>query len=248
MSLTRRTMVIAITTAALLPVSGHAQTTVLRGTVNFHGHGKLPPDATVIVQLVDVSLADTPAKVIAEDRITNATTSPIPYRLAFDQTSIDLRHSYALQARIMDGDRLLFVNVAHHAIFAGGRNNTRIRVRRIEATPQQASVAGRWLAEDILGKAVVRGQQTVLEIAPDGVVTGSGGCNRFSGHAHIDGAEITFRALAATKMACAPAAMEQERKFHQALESARSFRIAPNDHRLILLDGAGRPVAKLAAM
>ena len=131
MTISRRSMIALAGAAIVLPATrATAQTTTLMGTVNYHERMALPGSATVLVQLVDISKADAPAEVIAEDRITGATGSPIPYRLKFDQSRIKLGRSYALQARISDGDRLLFINTTRHAIFAGGRNNTRILVQR----------------------------------------------------------------------------------------------------------------------
>lgn len=65
----------------LLAANATAQSTMLMGTVNYNERMALPQNATVLVQLVDISLADAPAQVIAEDRITGATASPIPYKL-----------------------------------------------------------------------------------------------------------------------------------------------------------------------
>lgn len=131
MTISRRSMIALTVAAIVLPAaSATAQTTTLMGTVNYRERMALPGSSTVLVQLVDISKADAPAEIIAEDRITGATASPIPYRLRFDQSRIKLGRSYALQARISDGDRLLFINTTRHAIFAGGRNNTRILVQR----------------------------------------------------------------------------------------------------------------------
>lgn len=130
--ISRRGIFGLLTTSLLLPVTGAAaRETLLRGTVNYRERMALPPNATVLVQLVDISLADAPAQVIAEDRITGATGGSIPYRLRFDQNTIKPRHTYALQARISDGDRLLFINTTRHTVFAGGRNNTRILVQHV---------------------------------------------------------------------------------------------------------------------
>lgn len=249
MLLTRR-HIVATMAASLLPtLPAMAETSILRGTVNYVERMALPANAVIIVQLADVSRADAPAEILAEDRITGATGSPIPYRLSFDHAKIDLQHRYALQARILDGDRLLFVTTKHHAVFAGGRNNTRLLVQRVaEHAPVGTSPAGKWLAEDILGGGVIDRLQTTLEIAPDGTVSGHGGCNRYRGRVSITGESISFSPLASTKMACTPAAMAQEQKFHQALERARSFRISARERKLILRDGAGATVARLAAM
>lgn len=254
MTISRRTMLgwmtASLAPATLLPLTAAmAQTTVLRGTVNYRERMALPSNASVIVQLVDVSRADAPAEVIAEDRIANATGSPISYRLSFDHERINLRHRYALQARIIDGDRLLFTTTTHHAIYAGGRNNTRILVHRVSGRAEgSASPAGKWLAEDILGGGVIDRLQTTLEIAADGTVSGYGGCNRFRGKATVEGNRISFGPLAGTRMACTPAAMDQEHKFHQALSAVKSFRVQPRERKLILLDSDGKPVVRLAAM
>lgn len=129
--ISRRSMIALAGAAIVMPAaSAMAQTTMLMGTVNYRERQTLPSSATVLVQLVDVSKADAPAEVIAEDRITGATGGSIPYRLQFDQSRIKLGRSYALQARISDDDRILFINTTRHAVFAGGRNNTRILVER----------------------------------------------------------------------------------------------------------------------
>jgi putative lipoprotein len=249
MLLTRR-HIVAIMAASLLPtLPASADTTILRGTVNYVERMALPANAVVIVQLADTSRADAPAEIIAEDRIAGAKGSPISYRLSFDHAKIDLRHRYTLQARILDGDRLLFVTTRHHAIFAGGRNNTRLLLQRVaEHAPIGTSPTGKWLAEDILGGGAIDRLQTTLEIARDGIVSGHGGCNRYRGRVSITGESISFSPLASTKMACTPSAMAQEEKFHQALERARSFRINALERKLILRDGSGTTVARLARM
>jgi putative lipoprotein len=135
--ISRRGIIGLLATPLLLPAANAvARETMLMGTVNYRERMALPPNATVLVQLVDISLADAPAQVIAEDRITGATGSPIRYRLRFDITKIEPRRTYALQARISDGDRLMFINTARHEVFAGGRNNTRILVQRADQQPR----------------------------------------------------------------------------------------------------------------
>ncbi len=249
MRLNRRHFAVAALSLLLPTLPAMADTTVLRGTVNYLERMALPNGATVIVQLADVSRADAPAEIIAEDRITGAKGSPVPYRLSFDHARIDLRHRYALQARIVDGDRLLFITKKHRAVFAGGRNNTRLLVQRVGNEPLTvASPAGKWLAEDLLGGGVIDRLQTTLEIAADGTVSGHGGCNRYRGRVSITGESISFSPLASTKMACTPAAMAQEQKFHQALEKTRTFRINTRERKLILRDGNGATVARLAKM
>jgi len=236
----------------MLPAgTAFAATAVLRGSVIYRERMALPPGAIVEVKLADVSLADAPAQIIAETRFRARSGPPIRYSLRYDRARIRPRRRYALQARILIEDQLLFINTDHHAVFAGGRDETTILVRRAggEAPPPAAaSPAGRWLAEDIRGGGVIDRLQTVLEIGPDGAVSGSGGCNRIIGRAAIDGNSISFGRVAATQMACAPAAMNQERKFLDALGDVRSWRVDPMRRKLILLDGGRAPILILARM
>lgn len=250
--LSRRQLTGLLGLALAVPAgSALAAPRVLRGTVVYRERMALPPGAVIEVKLVDVSLADAPSRTIAETRIRTRRQVPIPYVLRFDSRAIVPRRSYALQARITDGDRLLFINTTHHAVFAGGRDDTEIRVERVASAPApapQQGLAGRWLAEDIGGGGVIDNLQTVLEIAPDGRVSGSGGCNRIGGRAIIRGQSVSFGHLAGTTMACAPAILNQETKFLETLRTVRRWRIDAARGKLILMDRNGRPVVVLARM
>jgi putative lipoprotein len=225
-----------------------AAETVLSGTVVYRERMALPPDAVVEVKLVDVSRADAPAEVIAQTQLQAGPGVPIPWQLSFDRARILPGRSYALQARIADGDRLLFINTTRHAIFAGGTANTEIRVQHVAGQTEALSPAGRWLAEDIRGGGVIDYLQSVLEIDQAGKVSGTGGCNGIMGQATVKGTAISFGRLASTMMACTPAAMDQERKFIAALEDSRSFELIPQERKLILLDADGKLAMRLAAM
>ena len=72
---------------------------------------------------------------------------------------------------------------------------------------------------------------------------GRGGCNSFRGRWTLDGETLTLGPIASTRRACPPPQMQQETRFLAALEATRGFRI--EDGRLILLDAAGTPVARL---
>ena len=105
----------------------------------------------------------------------------------------------------------------------------------------------RWLAEDIRGGGVIDRVQTVLEIAVDGAISGSGGCNAMLGTAIIAGDTIAvFGAIASTRMACPRDVMEQESKFFAALRSTRTWRIDWPRRKLALLDADGKPVVLFA--
>ena len=79
--------------------------------------------------------------------------------------------------------------------------------------------------------------------APD-QVSGSGGCNRFSGKVVLAGDEVRFGPLASTRMMCIASPQSQEDKYFRALEAARKVKRDGNE--LVLLDGAGQPVVRFA--
>lgn len=117
------------------------------------------------------------------------------------------------------------------------------------ALPVNANAApphGHWLAEDINGGGVIDRLQTTLSLGADGKVTGMGGCNRYMGTVTIKGDAIAFGPMAGTFMACTPAVVDQETKFHAALETVSSWSIAQG--KLFLRDRSGNVVLRFVTM
>jgi putative lipoprotein len=83
-------------------------TGVVTGAVFYRAPIALPPDATIIVKLVDVARADAPAVVLAGQKIVPEGSVPVAFELEYDPAQIDARMSYAVQARIEAGGRLMF--------------------------------------------------------------------------------------------------------------------------------------------
>lgn len=66
-------------------------------------------------------------------------------------------------------------------------------------------------------------------------VAGTTGCNRFSGSYQFEkGGRLTVGTVAVTRMACAPEAMEAERRFLDVLRRVNGYRI--EDGELLLLE------------
>lgn len=129
----------------------------------------------------------------------------------------------------------------------GGASGAKGAAGASGATEPTAAVSGvTWRFYDMGKDTLADASKTELRIDPDGKVSGSTGCNRFTGTATIVGSSLTFAPLATTRMACDPAAMKQESAILAALQSARSFAVVGSD-RLNLLDAAGQPVARLVA-
>jgi heat shock protein HslJ len=78
-----------------------------------------------------------------------------------------------------------------------------------------------------------------------GGVSGSGGCNRFTGPYEQDGESISVPRLASTRMACAGEVMSAERAYHSALESVTSW--SATGGVLVLSDAAGEALLRYEA-
>ncbi|MGI1987135.1 YbaY family lipoprotein [Shewanella glacialipiscicola] len=87
----------------------------IKGQALYRERIALPADAKVIVQLLDVSEMDVPAIVMAE-RVQQGAAIPAPFSFAMGSDQFQPGHSYAIGARIMLGDKLLFINTHAYPI------------------------------------------------------------------------------------------------------------------------------------
>ena len=118
-----------------------------------------------------------------------------------------------------------------------------------EATPAPAKkpgiVGSSWLVEDIENKGVIDNARTFIHFDAADKVSGSGGINRFSGPCTLDGEKLGFGALRVTRMAGAPALMNQEAAFFAALAKVRSFKLDEND-LLYFHDANGHAILRMS--
>lgn len=118
----------------------------------------------------------------------------------------------------------------------------------VVAQAAKPTPAGRWQADSIGGKPMTGDKPVTLEIGGDGMVSGTGGCNRIGSRATIKKNALTFSRPVSTLMACPPAIMQQERNFIDALAKTRRWRLDPAQDKLTLLGAAGRPLAIFSRM
>lgn len=102
--------------ALAVPEATNAGEMTIAGEVTYRERIALPPDAVLVVELADVSLADAPATVVARRRIAPTGQVPIRFEIGFDPKAIQNGRTYTLQARITVGERLMFVTGASHQV------------------------------------------------------------------------------------------------------------------------------------
>lgn len=110
------------------------------------------------------------------------------------------------------------------------------------ARPETSDIVGPvWVAEGIAGAGVIDNSQVTLRLDADGQLAGSGGCNRYGGSYALDRATLRFGPLAATKMACAEALMDQEQRYFEVLAGVERFAVTA-DGALVLTTPEGKEI------
>jgi heat shock protein HslJ len=104
----------------------------------------------------------------------------------------------------------------------------------------------KWILTELAGKAVSLpdGAQAFLMMDPDqNRLNGSGGCNDLFADMKLDGSNLSFAGLGATKKMC-EGRMDTEQNFLSALRNTSKFELS-NSGKLSLLNKGGDVLAKL---
>ena len=102
-----------------------------------------------------------------------------------------------------------------------------------------------WRAQSIAGVAVPYPERVTLSLA-NGTVSGSGGCNQYSGPVEYANGRIRIGPLISTKMACAESdLMQLEQKFLDALQTASAYKVSAQPE--LTITTAGGPLVFAAS-
>ncbi|MEX0307230.1 MAG: YbaY family lipoprotein [Ruegeria sp.] len=234
-------IVVGAVVLALLGSQSHAG--LVTGTATYRERIALPPDATLYVELQDISRADAAAVTLAAQRYALKGV-PSEFELSFDDALIREGMTYAVQGSIYRGDELLFTTDTIHPVLTNGEGNSADLVL-VQAGGQGTATLEdtEWVGIGIDGAVLDTERPPQLSFAQGGAFGGTGGCNRFSGQAEINGNSLEFPDnMAATLMACPPGLEEIEDQFLAALQKVTTYAVAGDS--LVLLDAAGEPVLK----
>lgn len=113
------------------------------------------------------------------------------------------------------------------------------------ATGARAPLTGaEWVVEDINGAGVIDDARASLSFGEDGSLGGSGTCNRYGASYKVSGDQMTISNPAATLRACAPALMDQERKFFDTLAKVSRYTIDETGALVLTTPDGGRILAR----
>ncbi len=99
-----------------------------------------------------------------------------------------------------------------------------------DGSATDATLTGQeWSLVSLGGAPMAADSGITATFGEDGTVTGSGGCNRYTGPYTTDGESLTVGPLASTRMSCGQVADDLERTYLGALETAFGFAISGTD-------------------
>ena len=88
---------------------------------------------------------------------------------------------------------------------------------------QDHSYVLEWIGE----RPLIDNSHLTITLGDDGRAYGNGGCNHWFAPYTLDGENLSFGKVGSTRKLCAPALMEQEKRFLQALENVQRWDISP---------------------
>ncbi len=93
----------------------------LSGTISYRERIALPAGTVIDVKLQDVSRADAPATVLAEQQIvTRGEQVPIPFRLEYNPVDLQPGHRYTVGVRIEIDGQLRWITQRMHPVIHNG--------------------------------------------------------------------------------------------------------------------------------
>lgn len=240
---------------------GRSAAGTLSGTVTYRERMALPTGATIEVRLEDVSRADAPADVIAEQTISaDGRQVPIPFELEYEAATIDPNRRYGLRAAIRGpNDVLMFSTTAHHAVLEPGAalSGIELLVQRVASGgagggPPTAGVAGsQGVTESIVSgpwrliamtraggepERVPREPPYTIEFGADGRYNGQAHCNRYMGsYARPAADRLAMSAGAATLAACGEPSIADE--YLRTVAAATRYVVRGDELELTTDDG-----------
>ena len=94
-----------------------------------------------------------------------------------------------------------------------------------------------WVVEDLAGAGIIDRSRITIEFLEGNRIAGRASCNRYTGTYELRGEGMAIGPLASTRMACAPALMNQEERFLNLLDQVNSVRIGQQGQLLLSTPG-----------
>ncbi|MGI9373124.1 MAG: META domain-containing protein [Hyphomicrobiales bacterium] len=226
-----------------------AEEEVILGKVRYDVTTSLTDQARLEVALINTTAKDVASKVVVSDVLPAGNTGETEFVLEYQPSDINPQSEYAIQARIFDAGKLAFINTTQHAVLTQGFSE-KVDLQLKHLHHVASSEAAKTTLQGDAWRLVAFGDadlsddvKSTLVINDEGHVSGSGGCNVYTGKAKIDGAKLSFSPLAGTRKLCPESIMSQEDAFFKMLSVVSSYAIEKKE--LLLKDADGKTLLRL---
>lgn len=218
----------------------------LAGSVRYAERIALPPDATLTLELLDVSRAR--AERLARLALpTHGRQPPLAFELPFHPDDLKPGRRYLLRATLIGGGGELLFSGTHTIASAGAGAGMNLTLRAARDAPPPTPLENTyWKLTEVAGQParVQPGEREAHLLLLDGRASGNSGCNKLMGGYTRNGDALAVGPLASTRMACPPELMAQEAALLDAYARATGFRIEDN---LLTLTRGDAVLARFAA-
>ncbi|QPM89714.1 YbaY family lipoprotein [Pseudooceanicola algae] len=198
-------------------------------TASYRERIALPADAQLEVSLLDISRADAAAMRLG---IETVAISGVPASVAvgYDSDDIDPRLTYAIGARILSGDRVLFrLTEVTPVITRDAPTEVAVLLTQMQGPAAPSTATGltgiAWSAYEIAGRALIARDPPMFTMDHTGQIGLFTGCNRYTGmvETYEAGAFVWPDQIAGTRMACPPGQDRLERDILEALGQSTGY-------------------------
>lgn len=139
----------------------------LRGEIWYRERIILPDDINVEIYLEDTAKMDVAATVIASTILDNPGIPPWPFELEYDENQLQETGRYTLRVRVMEGERLRFINMQLTPAFSEDGKPVRVMVQAVAAPePMPEDNENNGTESEPLGAAVVGKDASKLSNLP----------------------------------------------------------------------------------
>lgn len=225
-------------TVNIKPINNNqnAKQTIIEGMLFYFQRIALPADSIAKIKLSDISIADISAPVLASETIELAGKQvPIAFKLKVDSHQLKIGRSYSIRGTIVDATGQLIWTTDTSYLIDPGKQHTDLGRLKLLPVSQTRPLYRRtnnnsfynreWRVENIDNGGVIDKSHTSIIFNQDKHISGSTGCNRYSGFYTQQSKNLSIKSLVVTQRACVPALANQQTKFLSLLQAIVSFNI-----------------------
>jgi putative lipoprotein len=244
MSIRLLLVILATTVAVTFTGAAMAKDASVSGTVTYLNRSALPPGAVLEVELVDVSRADAMSVRMSSRRYA-IDKVPFAFELAYDPELIDERYSYAIQARVSQGEKVLYRTTRHYPALTRNAPAQLDIVLDLMSEPSLRGLeSSNWQVTEISGRLLVSDKRPAIRFLADSRVAIDTGCNKFTGPVTVSETSVVFSdKMAGTLMACVPPYDTLEKDMLAALPQITGW--VRSGDQLALTNAAGMTVLRM---